>query len=41
MTFKELFRKLGELNSIKLKVGFAEVEFGPTEDDQTAAWVCM
>ena len=37
MTFKELFRKWG-LNSIKLKVGFAEVEFGPTEDDQTAAW---
>ena len=25
MTFKELFRKWG-LNSIKLKVGFAEVE---------------
>ena len=36
MTFKELFRKWG-LNSIKLKVGFAEVEFRPTEDDQPAA----
>lgn len=37
MTFKDLFREWG-LNSIKLKAGFAEVEFGPTGDDQTAAW---
>lgn len=37
MTFRDLFRKWG-LNSIKLNGGFAEVEFGPTEDDQTAAW---
>ena len=37
MTFKDLFRRWG-LNSIKLNVGFAEVEFGATEDDQTAAW---
>ena len=36
MTFKDLFREWG-LNSIKLKAGFAEVEFGPTGDDQTAA----
>lgn len=32
MTFKDLFRRWG-LNSIKLNVGFAEVEFGATEDD--------
>ena len=37
MTFKDLFRRWG-LYSIKLNVGFAEVEFGATEDDQTAAW---
>lgn len=37
MTFKDLFRKWG-LNSIKLNVGFAEIEFGPTEDDQAASW---
>lgn len=37
MTFKDLFRRWG-LNSIKLNAGFAEIEFGATEDDQTAAW---
>lgn len=37
MTFKDLFRTWG-LNSVKLNVGFAEVEFGPTEDDKAAAW---
>ena len=37
MTFKDLFKRWG-LNSVKLKVGFAEVEFGITEDDQAAAW---
>lgn len=37
MTFGELFRKWG-LQNVKLNIGFAEVEFCPTEDDQTAAW---
>lgn len=37
MTFKELFQKWG-LTSIKLNMGFAEIEFNPTDDDQTAAW---
>lgn len=37
MTFNDLFRRWG-LTSIKLNVGFAEVEFEATEDDQTAAW---
>lgn len=37
MTFSDLFRKWG-LNSLKLNIGFAEMEFAPTEDDQTAAW---
>lgn len=37
MTFGELFRKWG-LQNVKLNIGFAEVEFYPTEDDQTAAW---
>lgn len=37
MTFSDLFRQWG-LNNIKLNIGFAEVEFTPTEDDQTAAW---
>ena len=37
MTFNDLFRKWG-LQNIKLNVGFAELEFSPTEDDQTAAW---
>jgi len=37
MTFSDLFRKWG-LQNIKLNIGFAEVEFAPTEDDQTAAW---
>lgn len=36
-TFGELFRRWG-LSSIKLNVGFAEVEFEATEDDMTAAW---
>lgn len=36
-TFGELFRRWG-LSSIKLNVGFAELEFEPTEDDMTAAW---
>ena len=31
MTFKDLFKRWG-LNSVKLKVGFAEVEFGITEE---------
>lgn len=33
MTFKDLFRRWG-LNSIKLNVGFAEVEFGATKKDK-------
>lgn len=37
MTFSDLFRKWG-LQNIKLSIGFAEIEFAPTEDDQTAAW---
>ena len=37
MTFSDLFRKWG-LQNIKLSIGFAELEFSPTEDDQTAAW---
>ena len=37
VTFGQLFRKWG-LVSIKLNVGFAELEFNATEDDQTAAW---
>lgn len=37
MTFGDLFRKW-ELENIKLSIGFAEVEFSPTEDDQVAAW---
>lgn len=37
MTFSDLFRQWG-LTSIKLNVGFAEMEFKATEDDQTAAW---
>ena len=37
MKFSDLFRKWG-LQNIKLNVGFAELEFAPTEDDQTAAW---
>ena len=37
MKFGEFFRKWG-LNSIKLNLKFAEFEFSPTEDDQTAAW---
>lgn len=37
MTFGDLFRKWG-LKNIKLSIGFAEVEFSPTEDDQVAAW---
>ena len=36
-TFGELFRRWG-LTSIKLNVGFAEIEFEATEDDMTAAW---
>lgn len=36
-TFGELFRRWG-LSSIKLNVGFAELEFEATEDDMTAAW---
>lgn len=35
--FSELFRKWG-LSNIKLNVKFAELEFTPSEDDQTAAW---
>ena len=35
--FGELFRKY-ELKKIKLNLKFAELEFEPTEDDQTAAW---
>ena len=37
MTFSDLFRQWG-LTSIKLNVGFAEMEFKATEDDQIAAW---
>ena len=37
MKFSDLFRKWG-LTNIKLSIGFAEMEFKPTEDDQTAAW---
>lgn len=37
MTFNDLFRKWG-LQNIKLNLHFAELEFCPTEDDQTAAW---
>ncbi len=36
-TFGELFRRWG-LSSIKLNVGFAELEFEVTEDDMSAAW---
>lgn len=35
--FNDLFQKWG-LSNIKLNVFFAELEFVPTEDDQTAAW---
>lgn len=35
--FSELFERWG-LKSIKLNVKFAELEFSPTDDDQTAAW---
>ena len=37
MKFKDFFRKWN-LDSIKLNCKFAELEFSPTEDDQTAAW---
>lgn len=37
MTFEDLFRRWG-LDSLKLNIGFAEMEFKATEDDQTAAW---
>lgn len=37
MNFKDIFRKW-KLDSIKLNCKFAELEFSPTEDDQTAAW---
>lgn len=37
MNFNELFRKWG-LERIQLNAGFAEIEFAPQEDDQTAAW---
>jgi len=37
MTFGELFKKW-KLESISLTVGFASIEFAPTEDDQAAAW---
>jgi len=37
MKFGDFFRKW-DLNSIKLNIKFAELEFSPTEDDQTAAW---
>lgn len=36
-TFAKFFRKWG-FSKIKLNAGFAEVEFEPTDDDQTAAW---
>lgn len=35
--FGDFFRRWG-LDSIKLNLKFAELEFSPTEDDQTAAW---
>ncbi len=35
--FKDLFRRW-ELNSIRLNINFAELEFSPTNDDQIAAW---
>lgn len=37
MTFSDLFRQWG-LTSIKLNIGFEEMELKATEDDQTAAW---
>lgn len=37
MKFKDLFSKWN-LDSIKLNYKFAELEFSPTEYDQTAAW---
>lgn len=37
MKFGELFRQW-QLSSIKLNTKFAELEFSPTDDDQTAAW---
>lgn len=37
MKFKDFFRKWN-LDSIKLNCKFAELEFSPTDDDQTAAW---
>ena len=37
MTFGDLFKKW-KLESINLTVGFASIEFAPTEDDQVAAW---
>lgn len=36
-TYSEFFRKWG-FCKIKLNAGFAEIEFEPTDDDQTAAW---
>lgn len=35
--FKDYFRKWG-FTSIRLNFGFAEAEFSPSDDDQTAAW---
>lgn len=37
MTFGDLFKEW-KLESINLTVGFASIEFAPTEDDQAAAW---
>ena len=37
MILKDFFRKWG-LSKIKLNLKFAEMEFIPTDDDQTAAW---
>lgn len=37
MTFGDLFKKW-KLESINLTIGFASIEFAPTEDDQAAAW---
>jgi hypothetical protein len=37
MTFNDLFKKWG-LKNIKLNIGFAEMEFSPTQDDMIAAW---
>lgn len=37
MKFKDYFIKW-KLDSIKLNCKFAELEFSPTDDDQTAAW---